>query len=102
MSIQDFFDSCGDGVDVSGNDSRIVINWSRKGWGFGQFHFYKNEKGQLMCSNECMSKESVKEILGMMVDLCELEDKRCEQCKKLLRVHEDGTEYCPTCVLADS
>ena len=45
----------------------ISFSWGKQDCGFGQFYFYVKD-GVLYCDNECMSKESIKEILGFMVD----------------------------------
>ncbi len=71
MSIQDFLDSCGDGIDL--HDS-FTISWSMKGVGFGQYRFYNDDEGQLHIDNECMSKESIKRVLEIMVDNAVLDD----------------------------
>lgn len=71
MSIQDFLDSCGDGVDLH---QPFTISWSMKGVGFGQYRFYTDENGQLHIDNECMSKNSIKRVLEIMVDNAILDD----------------------------
>lgn len=69
MSLQDFFDSCGDYCKPDGNGG---YNWSVKGLGFGQFYFYiKDDK--IMCSNELMGKEFIKKMLCQLVDECVLD-----------------------------
>lgn len=50
-------------------DGHMSIDWSMRGRGFGQLYFFVDEQtGKLRCSNECLSRERVKEILCMMVD----------------------------------
>ena len=63
--FQKFLDEFSDGLSVNSCD----IGWSRKGIGFGSFHFYydKNDK-KLKCSSESMSPRFVREILMAMVD----------------------------------
>lgn len=51
----------------------IIINWSEKGRGFGEYVFYQ-ENGKIYCLNECDSKETVKRILCQMVDQAEFID----------------------------
>jgi len=51
----------------------VVINWSEKGRGFGQYCFQKIGD-KLICHNEYDSKETIKRILCLMVDQCELKD----------------------------
>ena len=69
MSLQNFFDSCDTYCVPDGHGG---YHWSKKGLGFGQFYFYKKDD-KLMCSNELMSKEFIKEMLCNMVDACELD-----------------------------
>lgn len=56
----------------------IYINWSKEKFGFGQLSIERID-GKLSCSNECMSRESVREILHSLADYiadnCELQDK---------------------------
>ena len=68
--MQDVFDRYDDGVQLHNS---FTLSWTVTGTGFGQFYFYTNTDGKLCCSNECMSKESIKKILGMMVDSCVLD-----------------------------
>ena len=72
MSLQDLFDSCETYCEPDGAGG---YSWSKEGVGFGQFYFYKKD-GKLMCSNELMSKEFIKEMLCHMVDSCELDCPR--------------------------
>jgi len=72
MSLQDFFDSCETYCEPDGHGG---YNWSKEGCGFGQFYFYTKDN-KLMCSNELMSKEFIKEMLCLMVDECELDCPR--------------------------
>ena len=74
MSIRDFFEKFDNTCDPIGVTS---FNWTAKGIGFGQFYFYFNEKdGYIHCENECMSRETIKEILNRMVDECVLDCPR--------------------------
>jgi len=99
-SFQDFFDQFPNGVSVYGREGSIAIHWSYAGMGCGELRFYEHD-GKLMCSNECMGKESIKKILGMMVDISTLEDRRCPHCGNILRVldhnHEDDIQFCDYC-----
>lgn len=45
----------------------IIINWSVKGVGFGEYAFFQRD-GKIYCDNETMSREAVKKVLCMMVD----------------------------------
>ena len=51
----------------------ICINWSEKGRGFGEYVFQMMD-GELVCHNECDSKETIKRVLCTMVDQCILKD----------------------------
>jgi hypothetical protein len=102
MPLREFFDGFEQHSCVRGGDTWISIHWSSKGVGCGEFRFYENSKGQLVCSNECMGKESIKKILNEMVDNCVLEDRRCPKCKDLLWSVTPGSDpedvyYCRTC-----
>ena len=70
-SLKEFMENCPNHVFV---ESPIVINWSLKGFGFGQVAFYE-VNGELHCMNECMTKDRVKQILNMMVDQAILDDQ---------------------------
>jgi hypothetical protein len=52
----------------------IVINWSEKGRGFGEYVFWQ-QNGKIFCDNEFDSKKTIKRILCKMVDQAELRDK---------------------------
>jgi hypothetical protein len=71
MSIQAMFDSLNNGVSLH---ARVGLDWSMTGFGFGQLYFYEKD-GKIFCSNENMGKETIKKILNIMVDQCELEDQ---------------------------
>jgi hypothetical protein len=45
----------------------IVIQWSLKGVGFGEYVFFQRD-GKIYCDNEAMSRDSVKKVLCLMVD----------------------------------
>jgi hypothetical protein len=45
----------------------LVIGWSEKGRGFGEYTFWE-ENGKVYCDNECDKRETVKRILCHMVD----------------------------------
>jgi len=52
----------------------IVINWSEKGRGFGQYIFFQ-DKGKIYCRNEHDSKETVMKVLINMVNQAEFLEK---------------------------
>lgn len=78
MSLEKLFDGCDTYCFPSGGS----FNWSEKGTGFGSFYFYEKD-GKLMCGNEMMSKEFIKEMLCLMVDECELDTPREENKKEI-------------------
>lgn len=55
----------------------ISIQWSEKGRGFGEYHFWELD-GQIFCDNECDSREAVKRVLCQMVDQALFIDDRME------------------------
>jgi len=92
MSIEDFLDNCPTIVRICdgskpafegdicekqniyfgcnyNNIPTVVIEWSEKGRGFGEYTFQIID-GKMVCNNECDSKETVKRILCKMVDQC--------------------------------
>jgi hypothetical protein len=70
MSLQKFFDSVDDSVELH---DKFGLNWSIKGKGFGQLYFYEKD-GVIYISNECTSKEFIKQVLCTMVDQSVLEN----------------------------
>lgn len=71
--IQKFLDSCPLGFSIEGS----TIDFSVPGFGFGQITFFM-ENGKMHCNNEYMGKETLKMIIGKMIDECVLEDVREE------------------------
>lgn len=76
MTLQNFFDKCEDHIEVGRG---IDIDWSMKGFGFGQLRVYEGADGKLHIANECMSKKTIKRIFDMMVDQAVLDDDREEK-----------------------
>jgi len=54
---------------------RVILQWTKENFGFGELYFYLKD-GQVHCDNECMDKDTIKEILCSMVDICILDDLR--------------------------
>ena len=57
----------------------IYFNWSWMGCGFGQLSVeLDREKGEIVCENECMSRDSIRKILhayaDFIADRCVLAD----------------------------
>lgn len=46
----------------------FVIRWSKTGYGFGELVLMIGEDGRCVIDDECSSRETVKEILGYLVD----------------------------------
>lgn len=72
MSIQDFFDSCEDDLELV---SSCSINWSIKGTGFGNLQLYVGQDGNTWIQNEGMGKNFIKKILCDLIDGATLEDE---------------------------
>ena len=73
--LQDLFDSMDDHAEIRYvRENLIVIGWSAKGTGFGEYTFRKKEDKWILDS-ECMSRDSVKKILGILVDKTPLVDE---------------------------
>lgn len=53
----------------------ITLFWSAKGVGFGQYFIYTGEDERIHIDSECMSRESVKKILNIMVDQAIFDDE---------------------------
>ena len=58
--------------DTSIPTGTFTIRWSKNGVGFGEFVFEVDDAGNVVCHNETMSKEFIKEVLNKMVDDCSL------------------------------
>jgi hypothetical protein len=52
-------------------DDVMHLRFGIKGFGWGELYFYEKDE-QMYCDNELMSKDTIKRILNMMVDKCEL------------------------------
>jgi hypothetical protein len=76
MSLQDFFDSCENDLELV---SSCSINWSVKGTGFGNLQLYVGQDGKTWIQNEGMGKTFIKKILCDLVDDATLEDERPEK-----------------------
>ena len=51
--------------------SALYIKWGVSGFGYGELYFYEKDE-QIYCDNELLSKDTIKKILNIMVDNCEL------------------------------
>lgn len=72
MSIHDFLDSFEDDATLHNS---FTLSWSKQGIGFGQYRFYTDEEGRIHIDNEMMGRESIKKMLGIMVDKAILDDQ---------------------------
>lgn len=52
---------------ATNDESQLLINWGKKGFGFGQLLFYVKD-GVLTCDNECMSREFCKGVLEKLTE----------------------------------
>ena len=57
-----------------GCEDYAQFSWGKPKTGFGMLLFYTKD-GELLCNNECMSKEFIKERLCKMVDDCKLTEE---------------------------
>lgn len=71
MSLQDFFDSCENDLELV---SSCSINWSVKGTGVGNLQLYVGQDGNTWIQNEGMGKTFIKKILCDLIDGATLED----------------------------
>ena len=71
MSIKKFLDCCNNYCDVNGT---ALFEFSKAGFGFGQIYFFIGDDGKTHCNNECMSKETVKDFMNMLIDNAIFED----------------------------
>lgn len=68
-------------IEITGiHSASAYFDWSWAGRGFGQLSFsFDRETGKITCNNECMSRESVRELLHAfadhLADTMELEDE---------------------------
>lgn len=72
-SIKEFLDSCPNQTYM---DKPFIVRWSRPGVGFGEFAFYYTPDGAVICDNETMTREFVKEVLCDLVDNARFEYER--------------------------
>lgn len=66
MSLDGFFKSCPDLVELE--STNLSVRWSHTGTGFGGFYFYKDADDKLHCASELMSRDFVKARLNDLVD----------------------------------
>ena len=52
-------------------DNGIHLKFGIYGFGWGELYFYEKDE-KMYCDNELMTKDTIKKILNMMVDICEL------------------------------
>lgn len=71
MGLREYFDSFETNAEFRGD---FTVIWSKKGTGFGQFHFYEGKDGKMHCDNETMGRPFIKGILAAMVDKCAMDD----------------------------
>lgn len=65
-SIDEFMQGLDDYVelepDAVNSETQLILNWGRKGFGFGQLSFFERD-GALVCDNECLSREFCNGVL---------------------------------------
>lgn len=57
----------------------IYLGWSLLERGFGQIYFYQSDDGTILCDNELLDKDTIKQILNVMVDQCVLTCPKSEE-----------------------
>jgi len=73
-TLRDFFNKCKDYAEIRfSKEGLLVINWSEKGRGFGQYSFFK-DKGKWVLDNECDGREAVKRVMCRLIDSLPLVD----------------------------
>lgn len=72
--MKKLFNKLTDTAEISfSNEKCIVISWSIKNFGFGDYTFFKKE-GVWKLDSETCGKEKVKKVLGILIDSLELVD----------------------------
>lgn len=70
-SLQDFFDGMVDFTgldpDAANTERQLILNWSRKGRGFGMLSFFDRD-GYIECDNEAMGRAFCRKVLLDFVD----------------------------------
>lgn len=89
MSIQDFLNQFEDGADIH---APFTILWTEHGRGFGQYHFYTDEEGNIHIDNECDSRESIKRIMCRLIDNAILDDVPFSERKAQTEVETNNNE----------
>jgi len=74
MTLREMFNKLGDGV-TPHQPFHFSLDFSLKGFGFGQLYFSLNPEGKIHISNERMDRDTIKRILGVMVDQAVLADE---------------------------
>lgn len=76
--IRKFFDSCPNEAEIDySNDKAFCITWSLEGTGFGELIFFIDENtGEWKIDSETMGRDTIKKILGILVDSLSLVDEK--------------------------
>ena len=53
--------------DAVNSETQLILNWGRKGVGFGQLSFFMTDAG-LVCDNECMDRAFCKGVLDQLFE----------------------------------
>ena len=68
MGLEEIFENMETSAQITSiSTTHIQISWTEKGRGFGDYTIYL-EDGEWRLDTECDSKESVKRILGTLID----------------------------------
>lgn len=63
-----------DDVALNHMSGSLTLDWSARGIGFGQLHFYKGADGKLHADTECMDRQFVRSVLLRLADEVVIED----------------------------
>jgi hypothetical protein len=85
--IQKLFDRMKDTAEISyvgkGNGTTcqnvFEISWGEKGRGFGTYSFIQDMKGKWTIDNECDGRDSIKRVMGRLIDSLPLRDKTWDE-----------------------
>jgi len=73
--IQEFWDSCPDHSTITfSKKGCLVVSWSERGRGFGEYALFQDRKGKWTIDNECDGREAVKRAFCRLLDSLPLTD----------------------------
>lgn len=88
--IHKFMNSMPDSAEIEiVSDKCFIISWTKQGRGFGEYAFFQDKNGQWKIDNETDSRQSIKDVLGILVDSLPLMDVLNKETGKWERDYED-------------